>query len=311
MSGRADDRDAAAAREELYALLGTLPKRDLPISAELLAREDRGDHVLETLRLHLNGIETVPAYFVKPSHARDPLPAILYNHSHGNAYHVGKRELLDGQSYLASPAWVASIVSRGWAGLAIDHWCFGERAGRTELDTFKAMLWQGYVLWGMMVFDSLRALDYLESRDDVDSSRLATVGMSMGSTMAWWLAALDTRVRVTVDICCLTDFETLLEEGRLDAHGIYYYVPGLLKRFSTARINALIAPRPHLAIAGTRDVLTPLTGLDRIEREVSAVYAGRGSPENFRLSRYDTGHVELREGREEALAFLEEHLEGG
>ena len=57
------------------------------------------------------------------------------------------------------------------------------------------MLWNGRVLWGMMVFDNLRALDYLVSREDVDAQRLATLGISMGSTMAWWSAALDERIR--------------------------------------------------------------------------------------------------------------------
>ncbi len=102
---------------------------------------------------------------------------------------------------------------------------FGERSHATEADTFKAMLWQGQVLWGMMVYDSLRALDFLTARPDVDPQRVGTLGMSMGSTMAWWLAALDTRLKVTVDINCLTDFQALLAENGLSRHGLYYFVP--------------------------------------------------------------------------------------
>ena len=75
----------------------------------------------------------------------------------------------------------------------------------------------------------------------------------MGSTMAWWLAALDERVKVTVDICCLTDFQTLMPRRIFPAHGVYYFVPGLLKKFTTAQINALIAPR---AISGWPDSRT-------------------------------------------------------
>ena len=74
-------------------------------------------------------------------------------------------------------------------------------------------------MWGMMVYDSLRAVDYLVTRADVDAGRIGTIGMSMGSTMGWWLAALDERVKVCVDICCLTDFEALLEEKGLEGHG--------------------------------------------------------------------------------------------
>ena len=155
-----------------------------------------------------------------------------------------------------------------------------------------------------MVYDSIRALDWLVTRGDVDPSRVATLGMSMGSTMAQWLGALDERVKVAVDICCLTEYHTLLADKGLARHGIYYYVPGLLKEFTASDVNALIVPRPHLGLAGTKDALTPLAGLDIIERELNAAYAEAGHPERWRLLRYDVGHQETAEGRREALAFL-------
>ena len=136
------------------------------------------------------------------------------------------------------------------------------------------MLWKGQVLWGMMVYDNLRALDYLVSRPDVDATRIGTIGISMGSTMAWWMAALDTRIKVCVDICCLSDFQSLVETHVLDRHGLYYYVPSLLKRFTSAQINALTAPRAHLSLAGIYDQFTPVAGLDRIERDWPRPVAG-------------------------------------
>jgi dienelactone hydrolase len=163
-------------------------------------------------------------------------------------------------------------------------------------------------MWGMMVYDSLRAIDYLVSRSDVDPGRLGTMGLSMGSTMAWWVAALDTRIKVCVDICCLTDFQALIETRGLDGHGIYYYVPGLLKHFTTAQINALMAPRPHLSLAGEFDPLTPPAGLDRIDAELRGVYQREGAPEAWRLSRYRIGHFETAAMRVETLSFLERWL---
>jgi dienelactone hydrolase len=164
-------------------------------------------------------------------------------------------------------------------------------------------------MWGMMVYDSLRAVDYLVTRPDVDASRIGTLGISMGSTMGWWLAALEERVKACVDICCLTDFQALIESRGLDEHGIYYYVPALLKHFTAAQINALIAPRPHLALAGTFDRLTPAAGLDRIEAELTSVYAEQGAaPGAWRLSRSATGHFETASMREEILAFLRRWL---
>jgi hypothetical protein len=132
--------------------------------------------------------------------------------------------------------------------------------------------------------------------------------MSMGSTMAWWLAALDERIKVTVDICCLTDFQALLARKALSQHGVYYFVPSLLKHFTTAQINALIAPRAHLGLAGRHDQLTPPEGLDRIERELNDVYTRAGHAERWSLLRYDVAHQETPEGRQAALAFLQRFL---
>src|SRR6185295_10778502 len=119
-----------------------------------------------------------------------------------------------------------------------------------------------------------------------------TLGMSMGSTMAWWLAALDERIKVTVDINCLTDFDSLIAAKGLRHHGVYYYVPSLLEHFTTSQINALIAPRAHLGLVGTRDELTPLPGVERIDRELQAEYTRLGHPEHWKLLRYDVGHQE-------------------
>ena len=170
------------------------------------------------------------------------------------------------------------------------------------------MLWHGQVLWGMMIFDSVRAIDYLATRPDVDFRRIGTVGLSMGSTMAWWVAALDERITVCVDLCCLTDFQALIDNRSLDRHGIYYYVPGLLKRFSTASINSLIAPRPHLSLAGTLDSLTPEAGLERVDTELKRVYADHQAPDAWQLFRTPTGHLETAEMRCRVIEFLRNWL---
>jgi acetyl esterase/lipase len=301
-------RDLELRRAQLYALMGDLPDRQRPLSAEKRDETERDGYVLETWELDLNGLETVPAHLARPAGLTGSAPAILFNHSHGGGYDIGKRELTEGRSYLQPVPYAKALTDEGYVALAIDHWCFGERGHTTEADTFKAMLWQGRVLWGMMVYDSLRALEWLAGRPEVDASRLGTLGISMGSTMAWWLAALDERVRVTVDICCLTDFHALLARGGLRLHGVYYYVPSLLKHFTTADINALIAPRAHLALAGLRDPLTPVEGLDVIDEELKRVYAEAGHPERWRLLRYDVGHQETAEGRLEIRAFLRRFL---
>jgi hypothetical protein len=298
----------AARRQELYDLLGDLPPRSRPPEVQQIAEEERQEYVLETLVLNLNGIEAVPAYFARPKDGQGPLPVILYNHAHGGDYILGKDELLDGRKVLQRPPYADALTKLGYAGLCIDTWAFGERRGRSEGEIFREMLWSGQVMWGMMVFDSLRALDYLESRPDIDSARIGTLGLSMGSTMAWWLAALDTRVKVCIDICCLTDFEALIAHRSLEGHSVYYFVPRLLKHFTTAQINALIAPRPHLSLAGIFDPLTPPDGLDRIDAASREVYTAAGAADAWRLSRYATGHMETAAMRAEIIAFLQRWL---
>jgi pimeloyl-ACP methyl ester carboxylesterase len=294
--------------EELYGLLGKLPPRDRKVTAQLVSTEDRGLYTLEKLVLDLNGIEAAPAYFAKPKGKGGRRPTVLFNHSHGGGYTIGKNEFIGGREYMTTPPYADFLTSLGYNALCFDTWMFGERATRTELDTFKDMLWHGRVVWGMMVYDSLKAMDYLVTRPDVDVQRLATVGMSMGSSMAQWVAALDTRLKVVVDICCLTDWHTLLEVHGLQHHGIYYYVPDLLNHFTAGQMNALIAPRAHLSLAGNLDPLTPIAGLDKIDRELKRAYGATGHSENWKLLRYESAHLETPAMREEVRKWLVEKL---
>lgn len=314
-------RDEVARRTELYGSLGDLPARDRPVRAETVREEQREHYTLEVLTLDLNGLEPVPAYFTRPHAAllaggspaartaRDGRwPVVLYHHAHGGDYVLGKDELLDGRAALQDPPYAAALARRGIAALCFDTWNFGERRGRSESELFKELLWKGQVLWGLMVYDTLKATDYLASRPDVDPARIASMGLSMGSTAAWWHAALDERVAVCVDLCCLTDYQALLETRGLDGHGLYYYVPGLLKHFTTAQINTLICPRPHLSLAGIFDKLTPPAGLDRVDAALKEAYAAAGAPDHWSLVRYHTGHFETHDGRERVLRWLDRFL---
>ena len=109
----------------------------------------------------------------------------------------------------------------------------------------------------MFVRDDQVALDYLCSRPEVDATRIGATGMSMGSTRAWWLAAVDDRVAAVVAVACLTRYQNLIAHGELRQHGVYYFVNGLLKHFDTEGVLALIAPRPFLALTGELDAGSP------------------------------------------------------
>lgn len=77
-------------RKHLIDLLGERSKSE-KISAELINVDKRPGFVLESLMLHLNDIETVPAYFAKPLNTVEPLPTVIFNHSHGGNFDRGRK----------------------------------------------------------------------------------------------------------------------------------------------------------------------------------------------------------------------------
>lgn len=301
----------ARRREELWNLLGDLPPRERKISSKLIRTEKGDGYTLEWLELDLNGLEPVPAVLLLPDKRKEKAPGLVYIHAHGGTYDLGKEELVRGRAVL--PAYAPVVAEKGIVTLAIDSWCFSQRKhqadGRQgESDAFKEMLWRGRVLWGMMMYDEVQAVSYLTSRAEVDPARVGAFGLSMGSTKAWWLAALDPRVKLCVDLCCLTDYEQLIKIQNLRGHGLYYFVPGLLKHFQAHEVNELIVPRPHLSLNGRRDRLTPPEGVERIRDHLLPLYRRHGSEADCRIELFDCGHEETPEMRKLVLEWFDRYL---
>lgn len=276
-------------------------------TGKCLKIEQRKGYVLEHYQLVLNDLETVPALYAHPAD-EGPFPTVLFFHSHGGDFSTGKSELIQGADYLCTPSFAETITEMGFAVWAIDAWGFEERSGISESELFKQFLLTGKTLWGMRLFDGLHLIDYLETRKDIDSQRLAVIGMSMGGLMSWWLSALDKRIRVCIDIAAQVDIETLMEHRRLDHHGYYYYVPNLLKHYSTAEIQAQIAPRPRLSLVGKNDTMCVDKGVQRLARKLHFIYEQQNASQYFRSESLTGGHIETQEMREKWQKFLKEHL---
>ena len=176
----------------------------------------------------------------------------------------------------------------------------------------KFNLWVGRTLWGMILRDDLMALDYLASRPEVDSNQIGVMGMSMGATRAWWLMALDERIKTGVPICCLTRYQNLIEHELLKAHGIYYFVPNILNHFDTEAIVALIAPRPVLFLDGDQDGTSPVDGIHAIESAVRPVYRLYGKEKEFESVVYaGQGHLYTPEMWGKTLDWMDRYLKAG
>jgi len=292
-----------AQRSKLWGLLGDLPDRDAPSKATLVRETEQDGFTQEDWLFEWNEMEPVPGVFLKPLRAKAPFPAVLYNHAHGGDYTLGKTELLKGRDALRH-AYGAELTKRGYAVLSIDAWCFGERQGRTESAVFKELLWRGKVLWGMMVFDTLKAFDYLAAREDVRADSIVSMGISMGGTMALWSTALESRIKACIDLCSLCEYEALITQQNLDKHGIYYYVPSLLKHFSAADLNALTLPRPRLCVVGRHDGLTPIEGALSLDQPMRSHADAAGHPDSWQLLITETGHFETEYSHQQVLSFL-------
>jgi hypothetical protein len=311
-------RDRGDVRATLVKLMGDLPARPSPAKVKVVSTEDRGEFMLEKIEFH-NGADAIVAGYVMipklPASATTARrPCIVLLHEHGGSkdtvcLNEGARDHAGTQ-----------LVRKGYIVAAIDSYFHGERIGRgpagavenksaQEMSFSKINLWLGRSLWGMQVRDEQCLLDYLATRSDIDTEKIGATGMSMGSTRSWWLAAVDDRVKAIVGVVCFTRYTELIEHGYLRAHGIYYFVPGMLQHFDTEAIHALVAPRPHLELSGDQDPGAPLDGVETLERKVSEVYRLYNQPDNFRSVVWkNTGHEYLPEMRERMLAWFEKHL---
>jgi len=305
-------------RSQLWTLLGRLPPRPKIPDVKIVSQEDRVGFRVEKFTFDNGAGSTVPGYILLPKNPGGKAPAILFCHWHGGEYDIGKEELFQARHTPEAPG--PRLAQRGFVVLGVDAYCFGERNGKGpggpnetggdgEQSASKFNLWVGRTLWGMILRDDLMALDYLASRPEVEPTRIGVTGISMGATRSWWLMALDERIKTGVAVACLTRYQDLIQHEALKAHGIYYFVPGLLTHFDSEAIVALIAPRPVLFMTGSEDIGSPVDGIHAIESAVRPVYKLYGKEEDFQSRIYEgLGHVYTPEMWQRTLAWLGDHL---
>ncbi len=296
--------------------LGDLPPRPSPQKIRLVSREIRQGYTVDRVAID-NGVDNeVSALLLVPQGLKKPAPAVMWLHSST----PDKNQILQPNTFWGEEPLGETLVKAGYVVLSPDAYWHGNRAGtgpsgsletlREEQESlFKFHLWMGRTLWGMFVRDDQIALDYLCSRPEVDKTRIGVTGMSMGSTRAWWLAAVDERVKVPVAIACMTRYQNLIRHGQLRAHGIYYFTNGLLKHFDTEGVLSLIAPRPFLILTGELDHGSPADGIRDLEKPVSRTYTALGAADRFRNVLYpEVGHTVTPAMRAEMLAWFEKWL---
>ena len=300
---------AAIDAEKLRRLLGNMaPARFAIVRSTPVAGVSVGIRA-ERLDLLTADAQPVRAYLTGPEGEWSQQAAVIYCHAHGGRHDIGADELMAGRAALLTPAYGEALAQIGIVALCIDLPCFGERAGEQESALSKALLWQGKTMFGAMLAELIGAIDLLQVIDGVDPDRIGVMGLSMGATLAFWLGALDPRIKAVAHLCCCADLGTLVAEGAHELHGVYMTVPGLLNVARTGQIAGLVAPRPQLACVGLIDPLTPEPAVTLAFADMRAAYRAANAPEAFiTVIDPETGHVETPGMRAAVLRFLENTL---
>jgi dienelactone hydrolase len=310
-------QERAKVKQIVLDSLGELPPRPKPLEVRTVSVDQKDGYKIEKFVFD-NGVDSeVPGYIAIPDSRNGKLPAILTMHGHGSS-----KENMFG--YQPTSQDVADMLARrGYIVIGIDNYFNGERKGTgpagsletmaqrsdQEMSLFKLNLWLGRTLWGMMLRDEQIALDYLLSRPEVDPARIGAQGMSMGSTRSWWLAAIDDRIKAIVGVACFTRYEDLIAIRALRAHGIYYFVPGILKHFDSEGVMTLVAPRPFLALTGDRDAGSPPAGMEKLAQILTGFYKLYAKPEAFKSIVYpETGHVYTDDMKSKMVDWFDRHL---
>jgi hypothetical protein len=274
----------------LWRLLGDMPPLFTP-AARVLERHAHEGYVVERLVFDNGTGAEVFGYLLLPQPQTAPVPLVIYLHVHGNKYTQGKEELFRERVPGVLPG--PTLAKAGYAVLAIDAYGFGERHNKgpmgaaeegqsVEHALFKHFLWQGASLWGMMLRDDMLALNYALTRHEVDPTRIGVVGMSLGGSRATWLGALDERPHVLIPIAQMTRYRDFAASGQYNLHGVYYYLPAMLKsNIEMEHLVSLAAPRTQAILIGDSDALSPIAGVHKIVDYARRVYQLYDAAEQF------------------------------
>ena len=122
----------------------------------------------------------------------------------------------------------------------------------------------GYTPAGVEAWNCIRALDYLETRPEVDRERMGATGRSGGGAYSWWIAALDDRIKAAAPVA--GDHRPAQSRDRWRGRrALRLHVhPRTSHRWDYAQVAALVAPRPLLIANTDSDNIFPLDGVLRV-----------------------------------------------
>lgn len=271
-------------RRQLLDMLGLdpLPKRT-PLEAKITGKLDREKYRIEKIVFQsLPGLYVTGNLYI-PNGASARFPAILYLCGHA-PHPLGAKF-----NYQDRAQWFAS---NGYACLIIDTLEFGEVPGLHHgLHDLNMWRWLslGYTPAGTEVWSAMRAIDYLETRPEVDSKRIGITGISGGGAITWYTAAVDERVAAAAPVCSTYTFGSQAERWRAWGQCDCIYFLNTYQ-IDFPAVAALIAPRPLLIISGRKDDDFPPDGYHQVFNRAQRIYSFHNATERIAEFDDEVGH---------------------
>ncbi|QDU59899.1 Acetyl xylan esterase (AXE1) [Planctomycetes bacterium Pan216] len=296
-------------RQQLLEMLGLSPypeKTDL--KATITKTVDLDDITVENLHFQsLPGLY-VTANFYRPKRVTKPLPTILYVCGHGQ---VKKDGVSYGNKthYHYHGVWYAR---HGYCCLTIDTIQLGEIEG-VHHGTHRLGRWwwvsRGYTPAGVEAWNGVRALDYLETRPEVDAKKFGVTGRSGGGAYSWWIAGIDDRPQCIIPVAGITDLENHVIDDCIEGHcDCMFMVNNYGWDFPI--LAALVAPRPLLLSNSDKDSIFPLDGVVRVHDEVKRIYDLYSAGDKLGLLITEGPHKDTQELRVPGFRWMNRWLKG-
>lgn len=204
--------------------------------------------------------------------------------------------------------YVHEVIAKGWNAISID--------ARVRLYDFHPSIPESTSMIMQSMFDILTCCDWVFKHPLVETTKVATMGISQGATHSWMLAALEPRICAAAPGCGFCTYDSVINEkvteyyggngnSFLDSHSIYYYIPYLLQYADQQDLCALIAPRALMLICADHDNCFPLSGIRQGGKELKHIYQLLNATENYKLVEFAGPHSMPLDMRETAYRFFE------
>src|SRR5262247_771730 len=214
--------------ERMRQLL-SLTNEKTPLAPEVLQKSDDGEVTIEDIRFKAGSGVWVPAIVVKPRAAPRLLPAIICLPGTGGT----RQQLTDARLQLSErprTGWARALARQGFLTISLDYRGSPAREQNIYLEALREQL-AGRSYMGLLVHETIRAVDYLQTRADVDSAKIGVTGFSLGGAIAWYAGAADPRLSVIAPVCGGAGaYDDLLRsQSNARYHSQYFYPAGFLK----------------------------------------------------------------------------------